>query len=86
MWAPVESCRTIEGANYAINFGEESKDGNEELNGDATEDAKAASEEPSPQASTSAATASTGDPGEDESRATALARLTTKERIQQMKT
>ena len=22
VWAPVESCRTIEGANYASNFGE----------------------------------------------------------------
>jgi len=34
VWAPLESCRTIEGANYA-GGGEESKEGNEELNGDA---------------------------------------------------
>ena len=66
VWAPIESCRTIEGANYAMNFGdEESKHGNEEqLNGDVhTEEVKAAFEE----VSTSAAP--TGEPGEDESRA-----------------
>lgn len=50
VWAPVESCRTIEGANYAMNFGgnEESKDGNEELNGDANEEAKTENQETSP--------------------------------------
>jgi hypothetical protein len=82
VWAPVEACRTIEGANYS-NFGgqEDSKDGNEEqVNGDANEEGTNQLEvEPT----SSAAGGNAGDARtEDESRATATTRLTTKERIQ----
>ena len=36
VWAPTESCRTIESANYSGYAGdEEQKEGNEEINGDA---------------------------------------------------
>ena len=87
VWAPLEACRTIEGANYAMNFGgqDQSQDGNEELmNGDANEESK--QEDATAASSTSAAAGSNaaGD-AEDESRATANTRMTTKERIQQMK-
>ena len=77
VWAPVEACRTIEGANYAAGFGgaEDSKDGNEEVNGDANE------EEKKEDASTSSAAGGNADGAEDESRANVATRLTTKERI-----
>ena len=37
-WAPTESCRTIDSSNYVSGFIEEGRDGNEEINGDASED------------------------------------------------
>ena len=87
VWAPLEACRTIEGANYAMNFGgQDQQDGNEELmNGDANEESK--QEDAATASSTSATTGgnAAGDAPEDESRATANTRMTTKERIQQMK-
>ena len=87
VWAPLEACRTIEGANYAMNFGgQDQQDGNEELmNGDANEESK--QEDAAAASSTSATTGgnAAGDAPEDESRATANTRMTTKERIQQMK-
>ena len=88
VWAPLEACRTIEGANYAMNFGgqDQSQDGNEEslLNGDTNEESK---QEDAATASTTPAAAGSNAAGdaEDESRATANTRMTTKERIQQMK-
>jgi len=39
VWAPTESCRTIDNANYSGGGGgEELKEGNEEVNGDVAAD------------------------------------------------
>lgn len=82
VWAPIEACRTIEGANYAMGFGgqEENKDGNEDqVNGDANDEGV---HQEGADTSTSAAAGGNADgDGADDSRATVAARLTTKERI-----
>lgn len=80
VWAPTEACRTIDAATYS-GMSEETKDGNEELNGDAPEEAKdgGASQQDTDGAATSTPA---GEGAEDESRATVTTRLTTKERIQ----
>lgn len=70
-WAPTEACRTIDNANYTD--GGAAEEG-EEVNGEAEESKEGES------------TATGGeDAKEDETRASANQRLTTKERIQQMK-
>ena len=75
MWAPTESCRTIDNANYSGGGGgEELKEGNDEVNGDVAADEG--------ESSTHEVTAVAAQPGtDDESRATVTTRLTTKERI-----
>ena len=73
VWAPTEACRTIEAANYA-GGGEEAKEGNEDE-----------AEELNEKMAGSEDTLGAGQGGDDESRANETTRLTTKERIQQMK-
>lgn len=76
VWAPTEACRTIDASNYNNGMVEEIKDG-EEMNGEAEE----SKEEEGEAGAEKAAAADGNTAGEDESRATANTRLTTKERI-----
>ncbi len=77
VWAPTEACRTIDASNYMNGMVvEEIKDG-EEMNGVAEE----GKEEEGEAGADKAAATDGNTAGEDESRATANTRLTTKERI-----
>lgn len=78
VWAPTESCRTISNANYS-GYSDKTEEVNDEVNGDA------GAEEGSGGAQEATTDGMTQGGADDESRATATTRMTTKERIQMMK-